>query len=236
MKSIHARYPHRSLHGFSLIEILVVISIIAVIMGISVPVAIKMLAQSETAQVRGILIGLAAAADDYNVVTGSVVDHTENRDAFGNTINLYVGQPSPNGGAQEDATFGYFVYTAGQTTTTAKLISLAAKTDLTFNGVEMLTIADRIQDGSLNRTTIGQVELLDVWGTPIRYAGGVDHSDSFSEDDYLPAHPTAFFASAGPDGEWGEVDNNNQPVASVDNNGDGEPDAADNVYSFETDN
>lgn len=221
--------------GFSLIEILVVISIITILVGLSFPVALKMLAQSEASQTRGMLLGLAAAADDYNITTGNTVDHTANTDAFGNVINLYVGQPSPNTGGNVDATLGYFVYTAGQSTTSAKLIAIAAKTDLKFNGTPLTNIADKIGDTSLNRFTIDDVELLDVWGNRIRYAGGVDHNDSFTDDDYLPAHPTAFFASAGPDGEWGEVDNNNQPDATVDDNNDGEPDAADNIYSFQTD-
>lgn len=228
--------PHHHRPGFSLIEILVVISIITVLVGLSFPVALKILAQSEASQTRAMLLGLAAAADDYNRATGRVVDHTATADAFGNPLNnLYVGQPSPNPGGNTDATMGYFVFTAGQSSTTAKLIALAAKNDLKLGTLDLVNIADKIGDGSLNLGTIGNVELRDVWDTPIRYAGGVDHNDAFTDDDYLPAHPTAFFASAGPDGEWGEVDNNNQPDPAVDNDGDGEPDAADNIYSFDTD-
>lgn len=232
--------PRRA-SGFSLIEILVVVSLIAILVGISFPVAIKMLAQSESAQTRSMLLGLAAAADDYNVTTGNVVDHTANTDAFGNNITLNVGQPSPNTGGNTDATLGYFVLTAGQSSTSADLIAIAAKNDLKFDGTPMPNIPDRIGLGAtdLNIGTIGQVELLDVWDNPIRYAGGVVHdtgTGSFTDDDYLPAHPTAFFASAGPDGEWGRVVfGTNEPDASVDNDGDGVADAADNIYSFQVD-
>ncbi|MEM1099673.1 MAG: type II secretion system protein [Planctomycetota bacterium] len=230
--------PRRA-SGFSLIEILVVVSLIAILVGISFPVAIKMLAQSESAQTRSMLLGLAAAADDYNVTTGNVVDHTANTDAFGNNITLNVGQPSPNTGGNTDATLGYFVFTAGQSSTSADLIAIAAKNDLTLNGTAMPNIADQIQNGSLNLGTIDEVELMDVWDNPIRYAGGVVHdtgTGSFTDDDYLPAHPTAFFASAGPDGEWGRVVfGTNEPDASVDNDGDGVADAADNIYSFQVD-
>lgn len=221
--------------GFSLIEILVTISIIVLLVGVTFPVALKMLASAETSTARGMLSGLAAAADDYNISTQATVDHKSTVDAFGNVITLDVGQPEPNTGTGPDATLGYFIFSAGQNPSTAQAIALATKKDLQLNNRPLTNINDDIANGNLTLANFETVVLLDPWDTQIRYAYKVSHSDSFTDDDYLPAHPSAYFASAGPDGLFGEVDDNNQPDATVDNNNDGVADAADNIYSFQTD-
>ncbi|MEO1235296.1 MAG: prepilin-type N-terminal cleavage/methylation domain-containing protein [Planctomycetota bacterium] len=229
---MHTRTPspthRRHLAGFSLVEILVVISIVVLLVGISIPAAIKMLGSAENNQTRSVLNGLASAADSYNIVTEKTVDHTQNRDDFGNTINLDID------GDNVDLTLAYFVFYAGQVPESARLIAIAAKDDLTFQGRPMLNVNEDIVNNNVSLANFGDIQLLDSWDTPIRYAGGVSHSDTFTDDDYLPAHPTAFFASAGPDGEWGAViRNTNEPDPSVDNDNDGNPDAADNIYSFD---
>ncbi len=214
--------------AFSLIELLVTIFIIGLLVGLSFPVvaSFKNSAKAYTAQSQ--LTGLGAAADNYNVVTQSAVDHKVNTDAFGNAINLNVSTAN-------DLTLAYFVFTAGQVPETARVIANAAKTNLTLGGRPLTNIGDDIATGALNLGNLNLVELLDPWGSEIRYAYKVSKADSFTADDYLPAYPNAFFASAGPDGLWGAVDANNQPDPSVDVDGDGEPDAADNLYSFEID-
>jgi prepilin-type N-terminal cleavage/methylation domain-containing protein len=222
--------------GFTLIEILVVISIITVLVGISIPVALKMLGAADRSTTRSLLNGLAGAADDYNVVTNATVPHFGN-DAFGkpvgSPIGLNVGDDVTDGN-DEDYTFGYFVKTAGQVPTTAKLLAIAAKEDLR-NLTDDTPIADVAAAANNPALGIDDIALLDGWDNKVRYAGGVNHNDAFSDDDYLPAHPTAFFASAGPDGLWGSVLDDNSPDPAFDDNGDGEPDAADNVYSFDLD-
>jgi len=260
-----ARRPRRRSVGFTLIELLVTISIIVLLVSISVPVALKMLGSADTSQTQALLNGLAAAADHYNVTTDSTVDHTLGKDAFGNNVNLYVGDDdftidsNLDGNNDDDMTLAYFVYTAGQVPKTAKLIAIAAKDDLTFDdprlspplliepfGVRpMLNIADDLAFlATLLPDTIDsklpRIELLDNWDNKIRYAGPVKHTQSsdptdFPDDDYLPANPTAYFASAGPDGLWGRViHGTNLPDASVDEDEDGQPDSADNIYSFDT--
>ena len=59
--------------------------------------------------------------------------------------------------------------------------------------------------------------VLDAWATPIRYAPSNDWNVDTTS---LPEYPRLFFASAGPDGEWGDVQADS-------------PEAQDNVYSFD---
>lgn len=57
--------------GFSLIELLVVISIIGLILAIGVGVALKMTAEARRTQTRAMMNGLLAANDEYKAVRGS---------------------------------------------------------------------------------------------------------------------------------------------------------------------
>ena len=227
---------HSRRAAFTLIEILVTISIIVLLVGISIPVALKMLATAEASQTRTTLNGLEAAATEYNVVTGGTVPHF-GKDAFGNDVDLSVGEPEPNTGGGTDVTFGYFVLTAGQVPTAAQLISLAVKDNLTApDGKAVADLVEAIGNGRITNANYANVQLLDGWDNQIRYADAVSHNDSFDEDDYLPAHPTPFFASAGPDGLWGSViKDTNEPDPDVDEDDDGVADSADNIYSFDQD-
>ena len=220
--------------AFTLIEILVTISIITLLAGITIPVALSFLGNAEASSTRAMLNALGTAASEYNILTGSVVPHKD-QDAFGNRLDLDVGQPQPNGGSGSDLTLGYFVKTAGQVPNVARLIGTAAKANLQ-NLDANRPVGDVAADAANPTYLPASFQILDAWDNPIRYAGGVDHGDTFNDDDYLPAHPNAFFASAGPDGLWGStLSNSNSPDPSIDNDNDGEPDAADNLYSFDVD-
>ena len=209
------------------------ISIIVLLVGISIPVALKMLATAEASQTRTTLNGLEAAATEYNVVTGGTVPHF-GKDAFGNDVDLSVGEPEPNTGGGTDVTFGYFVKSASQVPTAGQLILLAVKDNMR-NLADDKPIAD-FQSADFIALNWDEIQLLDGWDNQIRYADAVSHNDNFDEDDYLPAHPTPFFASAGPDGLWGSViKDTNEPDPDVDEDDDGVADAADNIYSFDQD-
>ncbi len=231
---LRAQQPavHR-VSGFTLIELLVVVSIISALIGITAPVIFKFLSRSEETRVRSVLNGLAAAADSYNITTGTVVDHRVNRDAFGNSVDCDID------GDDDDFTLGWFVVSAGQIPEAAQLIAIAAKDELFLDNMPMVNVTDLVTGRAgggpgLGTGDISRIQFRDRWDTPIRYAGGVSHGDSFNDDDYLRAHPTAFFVSAGPDGLFGEVlEDNNQPNPAVDDDGDGRPDAEDNIYSFD---
>ena len=193
-----------------------VVSVIVLLAGVSIPVITSVLRAAELSAARSVLAGLKAAAEEYEVVTRGRIDHT--RATF----------PSAPGVAVEAAdvagnnTGQLFVFEASRVPTAAAALAAAAKENLRVDvgGGQTAVLGD---PGSL--TSPNGIVLNDPFGNPIRYAAGVSKpapDTVFPEDNYLPAHPSPFFASAGPDGLWGEVT-------------DGVPDedAEDNLYSFD---
>lgn len=63
--------------GFSLIELLVVISIIGLVLGIGTAVALKMTTEARRTQTRAMMNGLLSANDQYKSVHGTEISHTE---------------------------------------------------------------------------------------------------------------------------------------------------------------
>ncbi|BAM04183.1 type II secretion system protein [Phycisphaera mikurensis] len=199
--------------GFTLIELLVTISIIAILAGISIPVITSMLKAADSGRMKSSLAGLRAAAEEYQVMTDSNVDHTLAR--FPSFPSLQVEAKDVPG----NNTIQLFVYEAGKVPSVASLLVSSARKDLKiFDGTDFVVLADPTLI-----TDPAAVQLLDAFGNPVRYAAFVDKGDAFTDDDYLPAHPGPFFASAGPDGLWGTVNRSGEPDA----------DAEDNLYSFD---
>jgi len=232
--------PSKSRPAFSLIEVLVTMFIVALLVGISLPVALNLRTSAKAYTAQSQLSGLAGAADEYNIVTDSVVlPKGDITNPFGGNYTVDF-----NNNNATNNTIGWFVYQAGSVPTVDKLIMIAAKSALTYQGEIVPDVSSIVQainaDGIVSSAEISGIVILDAWENPVRYAGGTTFvgsppEDPTNDDDYLPTHPTAFFASAGPDGLWGVVNGDNQPDPSVDVDGDGEPDAADNLYSFEID-
>ncbi|MEM8737361.1 MAG: prepilin-type N-terminal cleavage/methylation domain-containing protein [Planctomycetota bacterium] len=207
--------------GFSLIEILVVVSIVALLIGISFPVALRMLAQASVSNTRSTLNTLGSAAAEFRTQTGGLPDHRDT------TTGVAVNPP-----AGEDTTMGLFLSLAMQIQDCNQMVQSAAGKD----GLAVTPAAGKDTGAASSasnaastlaarRTLLESWVFIDDWETPMRYANGVSHTDGFTEDDYLPPHPNAFFASAGPDGEWGT------------HAADGTPDdeALDNLYSYNID-
>lgn len=65
----------------------------------------------------------------------------------------------------------------------------------------------------------GFMEVIDAWGRPLIYVRAVSHTDSFTADDFLRAHPHPYWVSAGADGLFGDARNPSDPAL------------ADNLYS-----
>lgn len=65
----------------------------------------------------------------------------------------------------------------------------------------------------------GFMEVRDGWGRPLIYVRAVSHTDSFTADDFLRAHPHPYWVSAGADGLFGDARNPSDPAL------------ADNLYS-----
>lgn len=95
----------------------------------------------------------------------------------------------------------------------------------------------------------GFMEVIDPWGNPVAYASSVKHQiqallpNNGDDDDFLPAHASPFFASAGKDQKWGLPRTRGEfgpgPAGDTDwNNYKATDDykfAQDNLYSFDLD-
>ncbi|MEM8781562.1 MAG: prepilin-type N-terminal cleavage/methylation domain-containing protein [Planctomycetota bacterium] len=233
--------------GFTLIELLVTISIIAILVGILSPVALRMLADADVSRARGTLNALTAGLDEYQLNSGEVPNHTLTTGADA-IPNLVVSEDDDE---EEDTTIGLYL---------SRVMQLGGTTEsIVRAGIGRQGLSwDQENDGfdsddrdpppfsvvSGNATSLQRYldvslwTLTDPWDTKLRYAARVSHGDSFTDDDYLPAHPTPFFASAGPDGEFGDA----ELLAELEDGGTLSDEdlelarlAEDNVYSFEID-
>ena len=200
--------------GFTLIELLVTMSIIAILAAISIPVMTAVLRAAEATRMQASLAGLRSAAEEYQAATGTSVDHT------------VVGFPSAPAVRVEDKdvagnnTIQLFVFEAGRVPAVASILVSTGRDQLK----EVIPPAEpRVMADPSQIANPAHIQLLDVYGNSIRYAAFVDKDDAFTDDDYLPGHPTPFFASPGPDGLWGSVNRSGEPNAE----------AEDNLYSFD---
>ncbi len=232
--------------GFSLMELLVVISIIALLVGISVPAAIKMLGRADVSKTRATLNALAAAIDEYKLKTGAVPDHTDE-----DINNLVVSDEDEANDPEKDTTIGFFLSRGMQTGgSTEKMIrSGVARGSLKFKRPGDTTFSSDVPDFAAASSDPALLQayldpenwqLHDAWDTPLRYAAKVSHDTSggaFRDDDYLPAHPNPFFASAGPDGEWGDAQMLRRMLdgdgSLSDDDLEDAKEAQDNIYSFD---
>ena len=238
----HTASPHFAglRGGFTLIELLVTISIITILIGILSPVALRMLASADVGRTRATLNALAAALDEYKLATGNVPDHTATptSSATNPVANLVVADDDT------DTTIGLFLSRVAQLGGTAESIMRAGigRQGLEWDGEKnpppFQTILANQPARVADYLDVELWNLTDPWDTKLRYAARVSHGDNFNDDDYLPAHPTPFFASAGPDGEWGDarrlVERENGNTLSATELEEAAF-AEDNIYSFEID-
>lgn len=169
----------RGSSGFSLIEILVVVSLIGFLLAIGVAVALQVTREARRDQTRQMMEGLLAANDEYKAVRqGTSISHT-----------------GPTSGLSSTQQF------------------VAACLEIKTCEEIMMAALNSSTSAALERTyTNGTV--FDRWGTEIEYRQSNDGSgsgpantggESIDNDD-LPLSRDPFFASAGPDTEWGTND------------------------------
>lgn len=193
----------RSQAGFSLVELLVVISITAFLLSIGVAVAVRMLAEARRTQVRAVLDGLKGANEQFKVVRGNKV----NVDI---TVTAPVDWTRVGINASELSSSEMLVYALQLDSKTDNLMQSA----LRGGGESAYKREYKDDDGD------GFFEIYDRWGTEIEYrpfntGNGTSPGGTDVDNDKLPITRSALLVSAGPDEEFGTVDDistENQPV------------------------
>lgn len=191
--------------AFTLIEILVVISIITILIGIMV--AAFMNRQGPASATRITLAALKAAATEYEVNTGTAA-HSGRIDPYGSTVNTNFAakqylEPADN---PPKATIGDTA--SGQTDFIEFSIARFCHQLLkypTTNKMLMSLGQDAIGDSDADTFA----DVIDGWGTKIIYYNPAEDFDNstqanFSHAQLFPAARTPYFASAGLDGDWGD--------------------------------
>lgn len=215
--------------GVTLMELLAVMFIITLMASILIGVGSKVRTNAKANQTRVTLANCKAALDEYEVQSqGKRLPHVGVGDGI-----IYMpinwGQPkarnAPNasGSAVIDDSIERFVWALLRNATTSKMIAAAA---------DPASYRDNDEDGFM--------ELTDAFAgrnrTKLLYLAFVDHDDGYTDDDFLPEKSTPYFASAGPDGEWGnwqDLRKKQTGIAGYDDTLATE--AEDNLYSFDLD-
>lgn len=191
--------------GFSLTELLVVVGIVVLLIGILVPVVTGMYRRAAESQTRNTLSAAKAIADEYELQTGSAVNHLSSvTTPFNWNLKKAYNNPTMTGQAVISDTGERFCWAAMQVENTARMLPALG--------------GEVFKDGDGN----GFMELRDGWGHKIRYAAKVEHGDADGTDDELPEYPRPFFASAGYDGQFGNAETGDAS----------QPPLQDNLYSF----
>ena len=174
--------------GFSLIEILVVISLIALLIGIGTAVGVKMSVEARKEQTRAMMEALLSANDEFKAVRqGSSISH--------------IGPVSGLSSTEQ------FVNACLQIKTCEEIM-MAALSSSSSQSLERT-----YKNGGGN----GLKSVYDRWGTEIEYrqfnspssstpAPPANETGGTVANNQLPASRDPFFASAGPDKQWGTDD------------------------------
>lgn len=170
--------------GFSLIEVLVAISIIGLLVSIGAVVASRLSTEARREQTRAMMEGLLSANDQYKAVRQSSISHT------GPTTGL--------------SSTEQYVQACLQIKTCEDIMLSA----LNSSGADAFQRTYRNGGGNASNS------IYDRWGTEIEYrqrndqtgSGPANENGDMIANSDLPLSRDPFFASAGPDQEWGNDD------------------------------
>jgi type II secretory pathway pseudopilin PulG len=194
--------------GFTIIELLVIISIITLLLGILLPALSSLLQSGKKQKVRSAMQRLLAAQDEYETVTGYTIN------IEGDLPIEWDGQDTGKNPSKMNS-IERFVWAAQRTEASETLV----------NQVPDSLLVDQDGDGFL--------EVRDPWGHMLEYRPQSDETDKYrhapppgsnnansslpsnSGDEELPEHGSPFFASPGPNGEWEPNDSEADDIYSI---------------------
>ena len=184
----------RSVRGFTVVELLVTISIITLLLGIGTTVALKMAQEARKEQMRSMMESLLGANVEFKAVRKqSNINHDGSY-----PVNWAANADSPGLSSSER----YVI--ACRQIKAAEEIMLAALNSSSSTSFKRLYKDD---------DNDGYDSIFDWWGTEVEYrsknggAGGGTVTGVLNSD--LPISNSPFFASAGPDQVWGTDDDVN---------------------------
>jgi hypothetical protein len=189
----------------------VIIAIIGILASITAVVGFKLKDNGKVAKTRTALAALQGLATEYEASTQTKVN------TAGDTPFDWS-QPVTKNARNEDGTLA-----SGSATITESISQFfyAANQVPGINANLVSVGKDLIQGlgGTSGATSpTGFIRVVDAWGNAIVYSDG---ANPVTEAPFIPTHNRPFFASAGPDGKWGDSADSSQ--------------LTDNLYSFEID-
>lgn len=195
--------------GFGLIELLVVISIIALFIGVSFAALAYVRGQAEQETAYALLTQALGAETEYKAQTRRTMVETQGQLSGVLTSNTAQANApgvtgTPNLSQMDGQSSEVFVWQALSLPAAATMLRAAAG-----------------EDGLDDTDGDGFLELLDPWGNEIEFRTG--NPGFLGTDTRFPRHGAPFLASPGPDGVFGSYTPNNEP----------DEEAQDNVLSFE---
>lgn len=245
--------PHA--HGFTVMELIVVIAIIAALMAILVGGMTVLRGGAQEAQTQTLLAGLMGLEGQYQVQFkgGFGVKHLvdpydpkptydwttvkrQNAEGYSNNVVISGDYVNPE-------TSGDYTYSNGDTNDDYMKSANLFMERFLWAVNQMPVIREKLPSFGASfgdSDTDGFIDIVDAWGNPIAYANMVTHTPGKDEaDDFLPEYRGPFFASAGQDGMWGRPRNSGEFSSDAAWNAYKETDdyrfSIDNLYSFDVD-
>jgi len=214
----HVRRRRADARAFTLVELLIVVAIIALLVGISLPALSGVYRHNAIQSTRSVLQQLDVVAERYEQQTGRVLRVFPNDAGFFNwneektpNVERVEGEGEIDGDFPE-ASIERFVWATYRIPDIRRGV---------YGSIDETYLQDADEDGFLG--------VIDAWGTPVIYKydpnDDIDGGGDYDDDDFLPESREPYFASAGPDRRWGDVTGNATEQEQ----------AEDNLYSIELD-
>ncbi|MFA9479518.1 type II secretion system protein [Phycisphaerales bacterium AB-hyl4] len=200
------RPRHQRNAGFTLMEILIVVFIIVGLVAITLAAGTYMRSAAQSRQTAVLLQTLHNASTEYQAQMGYAWGDRPNH--WNDPTNVY----------DPDNTIGWFLRGTQRVPEVYQIIA---------------ALREQLEYGNVNGDT-GPIAANDNWGTAIVYR----HPDANMTDEpirYLPPRHRPYFASAGPDEQWGDYEEWQNRERGEPHDADLAEQAADNIYSFELD-